>query len=532
MCDPLNSKKLNIALHLRDREAGRGNSFTYRRNCKMWRTLICDKDAQYKKAWTVSSESNIYYLGDRLYLDDFRTCYSLNGRNALPTLIYEENDQSHSYGLEAHLHCSVNIASLPFPTAGHRPYVLALTECYNLICIDLPTGRVFNKVFLGRQGDISFKYLTWDIDYERAVVSTTQSKSSTILKSFVLVNVFPFEVLGRFDVCHEVFGRNIADATITDGLLIVMHKNNKIKMYNMDNIIQENMKFPITQKQSFESTGRSESGQSYHNGIPSNLQLSECPAALLELKCLDRNVSIGGHPWHYMYVPLSDDPVLPPETETDSETFVVCDVATGQMVESGPLEMETWSFNATTCFHFDDSQRIVQLGDCEFIVSTFHTRDDGKSELRVAYRLLPPDAEEDKEDEEDSILITSSGRIVKQNSSFNLRDSLSNKSRISDINYDSELDFLLLSYATQEVMNNPHQSSAMLEGRLGIHCNQTGHLLKMVDLDGLWFEFQPTSIEMDMDFMVQIYTKVPSVQHVCKLYRLERGIENRCHDEK
>ena len=61
-------------------------------------------------------------------------------------------------------------------------------------------------------------------------------------------------------------------------------------------------------------------------------------------------------------------------------------------------------------------------------VSTFHTRDDGKSELRVAYRLLPPDAEEDKEDEEDSILITSSGRIVKQNSSFNLRDSLSNKS--------------------------------------------------------------------------------------------------------
>ena len=58
----------------------------------------------------------------------------------------------------------------------------------------------------------------------------------------------------------------------------------------------------------------------------------ECPAALLELKCLDRNVSIGGHPWHYMYVPLSDDPVLPPETETDSETFVVCDVATGQMV--------------------------------------------------------------------------------------------------------------------------------------------------------------------------------------------------------
>ncbi len=58
-------------------------------------------------------------------------------------------------------------------------------------------------------------------------------------------------------------------------------------------------------------------------------------------------------------------------------------------------------------------------------VSTFHTRDDGKSELRVAYRLHPPDAEEDKED---SILVTTSGRTVKQNSLINWSKSLSNKS--------------------------------------------------------------------------------------------------------
>ena len=45
--------------------------------------------------------------------------------------------------------------------------------------------------------------------------------------------------------------------------------------------VLQNMKFPITQKQSFESTGRSESGQSYHNGIPSNLQLSGNPMILV-----------------------------------------------------------------------------------------------------------------------------------------------------------------------------------------------------------------------------------------------------------
>jgi hypothetical protein len=99
----------------------------------MWRTLICDKSSVYKKTWSLTSKNRIYYLGDRLYTDDFRTCYSLNGLNAMPTVIYKNPDMSHTYKLEANLHCSAELmnccivgdsaplAELGSPTMGELP---------------------------------------------------------------------------------------------------------------------------------------------------------------------------------------------------------------------------------------------------------------------------------------------------------------------------------------------------------------------------------------------------------------------------
>ena len=51
-------------------------------------------------------------------------------------------------------------------------------------------------------------------------------------------------------------------------------------------------------------------------------------------------------------------------------------------------------------------------------VSKFHTRDDGKSELRIAYRIKPQDAEDFKAEEDDAVedgwITTASGRRVRQ----------------------------------------------------------------------------------------------------------------------
>ncbi|XP_022101595.1 DDB1- and CUL4-associated factor 17-like isoform X4 [Acanthaster planci] len=428
--------KPNIVMHLRAREADLGKSPAYRRNCRMWRTLICDKSSVYKKTWSLTSKNKIHYLGDRLYMDDFRTCYSLNGLNAMPTVIYKKPDKSHIYKLEANLHCCAELNTLPVANAGHRPYILGLTKCQHLIRIDLKTGRILQKIFLGQHHLFSkFIYLNWDVFQERAVACSTQSKSSTgPMKSFVLLSVFPLDVIGQLTVTQQVFGADICNANISDGLLIVMHRNNRVRMYNLDQIIKE--------------------------------------------------------------------------------------------VESGLLEMDSDSDDVTMAFfHMDDSQRIIQLGDYDLIVNAFHTRDDGKIELQIVYRVSHPVVDKHLEGEEEKQQkdlanweTTLSGRRV----STKWRKQLRVRNQIRDISFDSELDFLLVSFVTTTGF-----SPVGTKGELGIYCNQTGRLLKMMDLDIAEFDTPscPTLIEMDMDFMVHIYEGDHRGKMTCSLYRLDRPME-------
>ncbi|XP_038061305.1 DDB1- and CUL4-associated factor 17-like isoform X2 [Patiria miniata] len=275
--------KPNIALHLRDREAGFGKAPAYRRNCRMWRTLICDKSSVYKKTWSLTSKNRIYYIGDRLYLDDFRTCYSLNGLHAMPTIVYTNPDKSHTYKLEANLHCSAELNILPMVDGEHRPYVLGLTKCQNLIRIDLQTGQILKKIYLGHHHlCLKYMYLNWDVFQERAVVCSTQSKSAEgMMKSFVLFSVFPLEVIGHLTVTQQVFGADICNANVSDGMLIVMHRNDRVRMYNLDKIINENMKFRqrLGEVSQTTSTGTCSSSSgavgSFPTGIPADIHITD-----------------------------------------------------------------------------------------------------------------------------------------------------------------------------------------------------------------------------------------------------------------
>ncbi|XP_022101593.1 DDB1- and CUL4-associated factor 17-like isoform X2 [Acanthaster planci] len=460
--------KPNIVMHLRAREADLGKSPAYRRNCRMWRTLICDN-------------------------------------------------------------------TLPVANAGHRPYILGLTKCQHLIRIDLKTGRILQKIFLGQHHLFSkFIYLNWDVFQERAVACSTQSKSSTgPMKSFVLLSVFPLDVIGQLTVTQQVFGADICNANISDGLLIVMHRNNRVRMYNLDQIIKENTRFSLqlgevapTVLVGSSSSVTSGVVGSYPTGIPTNIHITERPPILLEVSCLQHDVCFGGYPWHYMYIPQTSDPLLPPNADAGTETYIVASVATNQMVESGLLEMDSDSDDVTMAFfHMDDSQRIIQLGDYDLIVNAFHTRDDGKIELQIVYRVSHPVVDKHLEGEEEKQQkdlanweTTLSGRRV----STKWRKQLRVRNQIRDISFDSELDFLLVSFVTTTGF-----SPVGTKGELGIYCNQTGRLLKMMDLDIAEFDTPscPTLIEMDMDFMVHIYEGDHRGKMTCSLYRLDRPME-------
>ncbi|XP_038061291.1 uncharacterized protein LOC119732012 isoform X2 [Patiria miniata] len=223
-----------------------------------------------------------------------------------------------------------------------------------------------------------------------------------------------------------------------------------------------------------------------------------------------------------MYVPHTNDRLLAPNSDPGTETYIVASVATNQMVESGILQMDSDAEDDTMAFfHMDDSQRIIQLGDYDMIVNAFHTRDDGKSELQIVYRVNPPVMKTKLQGEKEQMTnweTTLSGRRV----STQWRKQLRVRNKIRDVNYDSELDFLLVTFVT-----TAGYSPVGANGKVGIHCNQTGRLLKMADLDTVdcHVPHGPTLIEMDMDFMIHIYENDPRGKVTCTLYRLQRPVE-------
>ncbi|KAK2157752.1 hypothetical protein LSH36_185g05052, partial [Paralvinella palmiformis] len=236
----------NITRHLIIRENGvRCNC---RHNVQMMTHLVTSKDSHFIKVWEKHSTKLIHYDCGRIYFDNYKECYTIYGYKGHPSLLYKMPASLVTEKIEEGVICQgpLDLMEIPATYQGHKQSFLALTANNWLIRYDIDTGVILQKVYLSFRH--KFRHIAWDCEEQTVVLKSTHNTMSTIareasitqtlLMALAVFTVFPLEFVGLLEVTKNIFGQDITDSMLSQGIVIVMHQNSFVKFYSFDHILQ------------------------------------------------------------------------------------------------------------------------------------------------------------------------------------------------------------------------------------------------------------------------------------------------------
>ncbi|XP_077436833.1 DDB1- and CUL4-associated factor 17 isoform X2 [Vanacampus margaritifer] len=293
-----------------------------------------------------------------------------------------------------------------------------------------------------------------------------------------------------WDVSQEIF--------YVKSVLAVSYSKKAMKLFSFEHIVQKYLVEKLTLgKPSSLLNGKTVGDVPF--GIPVNIQITDCPPVLFEVSCSSNGVQIGGFPWHYIHTP-------PQKCHQGTHHFRSLKDRT--MALNGIQNMSCYSLERDAIFfHPDDSGRIIHAGP-----STINI-------LKILGELnsgLPSKVVEDfsmathrNNISTSQVTVTSSGRIVKRR--FQQLDDDPDQETFRTVIYEDELDLLAV------VVTNGADEEGKAQVRL--HDNQSGELLKTVDLLEPWDETYRHDLIFDKDTIVHIEQKNTNV--CCHIYKLK-----------
>lgn len=271
-----------------------------------------------------------------------------------------------------------------------------------------------------------------------------------------------------------------------------------MKLYSFEHIVQKYMAEKLTLgKQSSQLGGKTVGDVPF--GIPVNIQITDCPPVLFEVSCSNNGVQIGGYPWHYIHTPPQ---------KCHKGTHHICSLKDSTMASNGIQNMNCCSLESDGIFfHPDDSGRIIHVGPTTINV------------LKILGELnsgLPSKIAEDfsmtthrNNNSTSQVTVTSSGRTVKRR--FQQLDDDPDQETFRMVEYEDELDLLAV------VVTNGEEGEGRAHIRL--HDNQSGQLLRTVDLVEPWDETYRHELFFDKDTIVHIEQK--NTNFCCHVYKLK-----------
>ncbi|KAA8588152.1 hypothetical protein FQN60_001346 [Etheostoma spectabile] len=229
------------------------------------------------------------------------------------------------------------------------------------------------------------------------------------------------------------------------------------------------------------------------------LTATNCPPVLFEVSCTDNSIQIGGYPWHYIYTPPH---------KRHKGTHHICSLKDSTMATNGIQNMNCCSLESDGIFfHPDDSGRIIHVGPATINV------------LKICGELnsgLPSKVLEDfsmathrNSNPTSQVTVTSSGRTVKKR--FHQLDDDPDQETFRMVEFEDELDLLAV------VVTNGEEGEGRAHIRL--HDNQSGQLLRTVDLVEPWDETYRHELFFDKDTIVHIEQK--NSNFCCHVYKLK-----------
>ncbi|XP_064642601.1 DDB1- and CUL4-associated factor 17-like isoform X2 [Lineus longissimus] len=497
----------NVCISLYQREYG-GSISPYRRNLKIFRKLVLQKDAKFKKMFEKHSGYPITFERDRLYLNQHRICYAIHGHGGIPQKIYELPSCPVSQKIvEPLVMDHAYLDELPLLHNGYKPSFLALTAHNWLMRYDLDTGEELQRVYLSTF--CKFRRILPETECERFTLKSVHQKNSrlgasslNVLMTIALFTIFPLEFTGMLEIEKKIFGKDITDVMLSHSLLLIMHQRGKISIHSLEEVLANGKLYTAKLGQFIPDHGIVGSAGV---GLPINIKLKECPAVLFEVKCADHNLQMGGNPWHYIISPHGHSGVF--------KTYALKD---DQLAKNGVLESSIYSVEAERAiFHPDDSGRILHIIAHEIkIYSIKEDALDGFYSIKNCFSIYASgrDAYTDTTAEPETVT-TSSGRVVRRQI-YRADEVECDYDSIQGIDYENELDILAVTAVNQ------HGDAC--QGMVRFHDNANGALLKEIVLDEPWNQFHDHVIGVDMDTVVHI-VKGPMKKFSCYIYKLDRS---------
>ncbi|KAL4221253.1 Ddb1 and cul4 associated factor 17 [Mactra antiquata] len=369
-----------------------------------------------------------------------------------------------------------------------------------IVQYNLNTGKVIRDICLPQA--VKFKYLAWaepnEMFYVKSVHSVDRSRfhiraglSLHVAVVIAIFSAFPIRFIGMFEVDRRVFGAGITNAIITNSLLVVMYITGDVKFFSLENILQKYKLFDCDIEDCC-----TEPFCEHPCPLQMNIKITECPPVLLDVKCADQNVQIGGYPWHYISTPRGM-----------MGLFEITSLDNHVMVEGGVLKAEfVHPDSDSCCFHGDGSGRIMFI--TKNIVKIYQLVHDEDNDTRSLQILTTINVKHDQQKPE-IIQMTSSGRCIRRRQSVDVV-SLDDSINIQQLEYEDELDLTWLSV-----------SETGMPYHVCFYDNQTLQELRDINLEKseVSDECYEQQICVDLDTIVLV-TKPRLGQFICTVYRL------------
>ncbi|XP_041806320.1 DDB1- and CUL4-associated factor 17 isoform X2 [Chelmon rostratus] len=475
-----------------------------RHNMKVLRALLLKDNRDFIKVWSKTSKSTIMYENGKIYFENYQICYSCV--HSEPCVLYKLPKRSKLEKFEDALLCQSPLDKTLASPSDHKPSLLALTANNWLCRLSAETGEELQRVYLS--SNHKFRYLGWDVSQEMFYVKSVQNKETSLARQagitqntvmhLAFFHVFPLQVVGILEINKKVFGNGVTDVVLSQGVLVVSYNNKSVKLYSFEHIVQRY----LTEKLMLGKQSSLLGGKTVGNvpfGIPVNIQITDCPPVLFEVSCSNNSIQIGGYPWHYIYTPPQ---------KNHKGTHHICSLKDSTLATNGIQNMNCCSLESDGIFfHPDDSGRIIHVGPTVINVLKI------LSELNTG---LPSKVVEDfsmathrNNTPASQVTVTSSGRTVKKR--FHQLDDDPDQETFRMVEYEDELDLLAV------VVTNGEEGEGRAHIRL--HDNQSGQLLRTVNLAEAWDETYRHELFFDKDTIVHIEQK--NTNFCCHVYKLK-----------
>nr|XP_061827616.1 DDB1- and CUL4-associated factor 17 isoform X3 [Nerophis lumbriciformis] len=491
-------RNINAAEALSRRSRGISGSLT-RLNLKVLRDILVQENRDFSKVCSKTSKSQIMYENGKIYLENYVRCY--NCVHSKPHILYNLPKRCKTEKFEDALLCQCPLENTLASPSDQKSSLLALTGNNWLYRLSDATGQELEGVFLSSKH--KFKYLSWDVSQEIFYVKSVQSKDNPQARQagitqstgtqLAIFQMFPLQIVGIMEVNKQVFGSGVTDVALSQGVLVVSYSR-AVKLFSFEHIVKKYMKERLALGMASTLLKGKKVGE-FPFGIPVNIQITERPPVLFEVPCSNTGVQIGGFPWHYIHTPPQ---------KRHQGTHHICSLRDRTMATNGIRNMNCCSLESDVIFfHPDDSGRIIHVGPSTInilkILGRLSTKVIEDFSMATRQHNIPTS----------QVTVTSSGRAVKRR--IQQLDDDPDQETFRMVEYEDELDLLAV------VVTN----GADGEGRaqIQLHDNQSGRILKTVDLSETWDETFRHGLVFDKDTIVHIEQKDTNV--CCHVYKLQ-----------